>query len=425
MSTPEPHHGLRPPAVRAYRNEQGWMVTEIHISADPDLLWMPLSCPNCTNSCVLMYLTARTSSRNTITRCPQVVCKECGWGAPPRTAEEHLQRLKDQLGPTTGNVVDFLDSLSDLETPNFGWLKGPARDFKFDKWEHRFMPGLYRKTDTYLTPVYFKQEVLNRFKTESRYEISQGGFNNSDVTVRDSSGNFLIRIGLNRSGFVVAWLGDLDGLPKQEQYHFLSYNQSSQGDVASGFYDAEINLEDGEPSSLQRLIDARSQFVSITTRFLGEPCTHMNAATSELLLRLHPPTTGVIDSELDVIEKIWKVCGESLDKKPFERSLRGEGQPASKLGSLKILQEWLTQVVGCDGASAVLGPLFVLYDLRKVKDHLYDPERQRAEIADAATRLGLSGSQTIVQIYESLVDSLADMFIDLSEQVKSLAESCR
>lgn len=408
-----------PPGVKVYFNAEGALVTESHPSADPGNMWMPLACPNCRTDVVLRYSCIKKSlSREDgcgaatieLRGCPVLCCLACNWQSVPPLADTLLEQQVQRASKENATMLDFHDGIA---PPQFPWV--PDKPFRFDPWEHRYMPGLYRRHDTYLTPVYFKPQVLQKYKHGTNYVVEM----ESDTygLIRFPDGHKL-PFGVNRRGNVITWLGEIADLPDDEQFYLLSENIASDGDVSSDFYDGQINLGHGAPSKISRLLEARATFNQAVRTRLGKNCTHLDTAVNDLLQRLTPPTPGVIDSELDVIEELCKICVETIWKKPFQHSLEAEGIGFdARLGSLKTLQTWLESVAGIRDACDRLSPLFILRNLRNVGAHLHVAHRKREIIEETAERLGLNKSCGVPAVYDALVEALTRMYSDLAEQL--------
>ncbi|TKD45720.1 hypothetical protein [Azotobacter chroococcum] len=69
----------------------------------------------------------------------------------------------------------------------------------------------------YLTPVFFKKEVMQKYYSSSDYEISDGHLSRK--------GSWSLRLDNNTSGYVSVFLGDLGrDLPSKEQIYWKSFN---------------------------------------------------------------------------------------------------------------------------------------------------------------------------------------------------------
>jgi hypothetical protein len=93
-------------------------------------------------------------------------------------------------------------------------------------------------TDGYLTPVYFNIQVLIRYMYDSRFYCTFS----SETYGSIGNDDFDIEFGINSNSQVVFWLGDImERIPTKEQFYLLVENISAQHNLASEFYDAQIN----------------------------------------------------------------------------------------------------------------------------------------------------------------------------------------
>ena len=96
--------------------------------------------------------------------------------------------------------------------------------------------------NNFLTPVYFKREVLKKYYDSTNYKVEHYG--------RISCGNYWgISAPTNNADLILMFLGDLKRLPSNEQYHWKNYNvhpecgitESSQDDNVDGVF---VNSDD-------------------------------------------------------------------------------------------------------------------------------------------------------------------------------------
>lgn len=116
---------------------------------------------------------------------------------------------------------------------------GDKTNFKYSAAEHFFIPGLIRgiPSDGYLTPVYFNPNVLVKYQHAIGYEVSSTTESFGVVSI-SAGGSF--PYGINKSGCVVMWLGDLVKLGEKELLYLYSENIDPQYDLHSNFYDNQI-----------------------------------------------------------------------------------------------------------------------------------------------------------------------------------------
>ncbi|KIY40759.1 hypothetical protein TZ03_11515 [Pseudomonas sp. 10-1B] len=112
-------------------------------------------------------------------------------------------------------------------------------NFKYSLVEHFFIPGLIRNipSDGYLTPVYFNQDVLIKFEYSGSCDLLRSTPTSGLITTKD---NVQVPYGINSSGSVVMWLGDIVNLSEKEHLYLYSENIDPQYDLHSDFYRNQI-----------------------------------------------------------------------------------------------------------------------------------------------------------------------------------------
>ncbi|HGN2133838.1 TPA: hypothetical protein ACKRYH_003851 [Pseudomonas aeruginosa] len=110
---------------------------------------------------------------------------------------------------------------------------------KYSAVEHFFIPGLIRDipTDGYLTPVYFNKDVLIKFEHSENCELHRSTLTAGLITTKD---DIQVPYGINSSGSVVMWLGDVMRLSEREHLYLCSENIEPQYDLHSDFYRNQI-----------------------------------------------------------------------------------------------------------------------------------------------------------------------------------------
>lgn len=111
--------------------------------------------------------------------------------------------------------------------------------FKYSPAEHFFTPGLIRSipSDGYLTPVYFNKNVLVKFEHAEGYQLDR---QTATAGRMKRSIGYDIPYGINKSGNVIMWLGDIVELPNQDVMYLYSENIDPQYDLHSDFYRNQI-----------------------------------------------------------------------------------------------------------------------------------------------------------------------------------------
>jgi len=116
---------------------------------------------------------------------------------------------------------------------------GKGTKFQYSSAEHFFIPGLIIDfpSNGYLTPVYFNHNVLVKYQHGAGYNVSLTTESFGLVSI---SGGASFHYGINKSGNVIMWLGDLVKLDERELLYLYSENIAPQYDLHSDFYDNQI-----------------------------------------------------------------------------------------------------------------------------------------------------------------------------------------
>jgi hypothetical protein len=229
-----------------------------------------------------------------------------------------------------------------------------------------------------------------------------------------------ISFGINRDGEVITWLGDLAALPVSEQYYFRSENIDSSHDIASEFYDGQINIIFSEPSKEQKMFTARAEFTQHTNRLLGCDSTQLDVEAKTILEFFTPPLDEGRDTILDAFHDLHKICIETIYRKAFVQNLqRLKVTFDRKSGSLKILQFWGEHTLQHSNVSDIVSPLFVLDDLRKLEAHLIGSNSASEIMNSARVRLQLDHECELLNIYDKIIIELHQMYKTLTQMMRT------
>ena len=105
-------------------------------------------------------------------------------------------------------------------------------DFDYDSDDYDYLPGLTRPWDIgFLTPVFFYRTVLHKYDSLPGYSVRFASATYGSIDAPDWD----ISFGINKSGKVIMWLGDIAKLPLNEQHYLRSENVPSDHDIGSEF----------------------------------------------------------------------------------------------------------------------------------------------------------------------------------------------
>lgn len=281
--------------------------------------------------------------------------------------------------------------------------------YRYDVSDTKRIPGLARSWDgdaPFLTPVFFRHEVLIRYFHEPQYECRFVSETYGHAAAGD--GTYSMPFGINRSDRVVVWLGDIREIPANEQEYWKLYNIDSDHDIESDFYQAQINIDYGSDVAEIELLLLKNKISHAAHARFG---IHLYADHADLeLARVQKLCTRYKRlrynswDDLKVFTSEWnEALVEDLNIQGLRQCMQEQGHAFDeKLGSLKLLEQFLVSVVG--DTSNAAAPLFWLHDLRIWADH----RGSESKFCRVLGELGLPAAAEPRAIYQALINALRD-----------------
>lgn len=251
----------------------------------------------------------------------------------------------------------------------------------------------------YLTPVYFKREVLGRYTSEpSRYRVTA-----TRITCLDLWG---VDISTNTEGLVEVYLGDIGrDLPSDEWTHWLGYNVAPAGQMAEDRFRRDfLNQPTASrdlPGDLRRArAEAReaSRLVlgAAMWRELGEPeRTEFD--------RLHAPTSSDRGALQGPVLTLTKALVDAIDPAPLKAFL---GSEAKELKQLQLLELLVTRLQGDPSIAAAFKGLHRLRSAGGIA-HLSGGDREK--VLQRAGVAGMTPQQAFDLLCVQLTQALRDL----------------
>ncbi|MFH1162176.1 MAG: hypothetical protein V1696_02785 [Candidatus Jorgensenbacteria bacterium] len=175
----------------------------------------------------------------------------------------------------------------------------------------------YQDSPGFLTPVFFKREVLKKYyDNPDKYSVEDGHIK------RD--GFWGLRALNNHRDHVVAWLGDLKYLPHKEQAHWRVFNLTpstrkiSHTDFARNI---EGNFADPEHPELYFKYKFELFQKAWHKRFGWHLFKSLSAEDAHHMKSLHIPTTNEQKEFDDQVASITKIVIDSLNEEELEKGL--------------------------------------------------------------------------------------------------------
>jgi hypothetical protein len=257
----------------------------------------------------------------------------------------------------------------------------------------------------YLTPVYFKREVLIPYAQEpSRYRLRRSRLECLSL--------WGIDISFNSAGLVEVYLGDLGrDLPSDEWGHWLTYNVLPEGTMDEARFRRDFLNQFSSSSDIPgELRRARDEAVAATERFFGAPVWRPLA---DDILQEYESMIGPLTDEPSGLQAplllLAKCFVDAIDPSPLKTFL-GDAESGEK--SLSLFGR-VAERLG--GSRDDVEELRALYDVRSAGGlaHLAGSRRDAA-----LTRLGIKDMSTI-----DAFDHVATRIIDCLQRFASLIEA--
>jgi len=263
--------------------------------------------------------------------------------------------------------------------------------------------------DGYCAPVFFDQRALLKYMVRPEYAmdyVRDGG------VVRFADGSSL-KYGINRSGRMVCWLGELDRIPEQEQHYLLSDNLESDHDVASGLYRDRLGLPK-EPSKEQRLAGAFHDATGALQGILLHPLWKLHHKEVQTLHSLARP---VVWSEFVsyAVNGLNKIFVESIDLDFLHAELkRLKVRPSNPNNKIDCVEDLVGARFGvCDGLD--LSPFDDLRVWRNTMDHVSKDERGAKD--DWARIREMPQNPEYEERYDDILDGLVEAYERIARHV--------
>lgn len=205
----------------------------------------------------------------------------------------------------------------------------------------------------YLTPIYFKREVLQDYVAEpGRYEVTP---------FRLSCFNLWgVDISINTAGLVEVYLGDIGSkIPHEAWGHWRSYNVPPEGKMEEGRFRRDLlNQWASSPDPIGDMRRAREDANGAAVKKLGGELWRSLPSDLELQYRsLMGPLTDDPSALIGPLLIIAKVFVDGLDSKLLKKVVVG-GEKDEK--SLSLLRKLLTSLGDAADSSKVLRDLYAM-----------------------------------------------------------------
>lgn len=263
---------------------------------------------------------------------------------------------------------------------------------------------------SFLTPLYFNRQVLTRYLYDSRFRCEFASETYGTVDGPD----FHLSFGLNKNGTVIAWLGDIqENIPIRERLYWLVENKASEHELASEFYDAQIEVKFTPPPAV---IQCLNKLEELNKKFHAKFGVHLYHDRSieeriEETRRYKRLLLNNLDDFKRFVSEFNEVIVENSNNAEIRRLLSEKRvSVANGAKGNKLLQAVYENVLG--DSRNLIAPFFYLYDLRLWADHSMGDEKLEV-VAKALGKTTTDYQQLMEALVAKLDESVTELLAKL------------
>lgn len=390
----------------------------------------PLRCPQCGAYRFIRHrlILFGKEPRAYTMRMPVYECEACDIKYEPFIpfTSPRIVKFRDYIlngitedGPTVEIPFKYLFAEADVTSP-FSYYDHLG--FDYDPLDYWFIPGLRRDGDDgYLTPVFFDRGVLLYYNNHPDYSVKLTSFSSGNIYLKGER-MFSWGFGMNRTGLLFMWLGDLDKdfdeQNERDRKRFLASNVASNHDIVSKFYFSQIpfTIKDAfqESDNESKVFSLKNQFDERIKKDFQFDIAKIDI--DRLAEYYRPPILEDREQVFNAYLSLTKYLIESLRDDDMKKLLIERGileKDLKGLGSLKLLERFISVVLQIPDERSLITPLYVLYDLRLLQGHLviesfnskYDSCKQRLNADNKISDLGFFKVvvESLIQFYSKLL----------------------
>lgn len=387
----------------------------------------PLRCPTCDEYRYLNIIGVRSADgdKELGMKIPFFDCKVCDVSTP---VVPHLGIYDSRVKAEAYYKDIFKKELATMKPGELFALKTvfEKKEFKhfdsvglkYDSQDYYYIPGLrsmFSNDEGFLTPVFFDKKVLLYYNNLPDFKVVLSSFSRLHIT--NVNGDSLIPhgFGITRSGKVICWLGDLHKeFSKPENFQhlkiFQAFNVDSNNDIVSDYYYNQIEANFMTSDNEHKIFDLRNKFGEEIYKKFGFAITKFNF--EELVSDYKHPIINERNQINLAYKKLHSMLNESLAVDEIKAALLKSGvadKEIKGLGGIKLFQLFLEKVLTLSDAKDVVCPLFVLYDLRILGEHITGSDSEEKYVF-CKKRLNIPDSSDDLEVFEKLIQNLIKMY---------------
>jgi len=254
----------------------------------------------------------------------------------------------------------------------------------------------------YLTPVFFKKALLEKYHNNPRlYRVEE--------RMIFHLSKWSIPYGLNATGLVHVWLGDLwRDLPVEEQQYWRSFNVVPSGGLEPAFWATQMECEFVESDRIdQKVLRARAELgTKFNTHFKFPIFREIPKGEQSMLKNLHVPHSPELREFNEQSGYLAKLFVDALNKDALEAAVTSKAdlvdENGNKKASIQVLEVFFRDA-GITEGQQFCDQLRAVQSIRSAMPAHLTSEAHKAKLF---TKLGFDPKRTLSEAFAKLLQGL-------------------
>ncbi|WP_086480463.1 hypothetical protein [Oceanospirillum sanctuarii] len=220
-------------------------------------------------------------------------------------------------------------------------------------------------------------------------------------SIRSTSG-YRVHFGINSADFITVYAYDIARLPSWEQHIWAAHNAVPEGKISSELFDSQVKAQPASTRAVEVLfLEVMNMLEDGFRREFDVSLFSHELDFAEALKQISRFESKDQASLLRLAKEIVRAFSDRLNVKELRTLSKHENK--DKLGSIKILQDILSQKVGNDDARRVFGPIVGAYDMR-----IGDAHPTSSGIGEALELAGIDKESSFLRQGQQLISNVGE-----------------
>ena len=257
--------------------------------------------------------------------------------------------------------------------------------------------------------IWFRPEVVpalvNRRGGELRWHTREMG----EISCSPGYG---VTFGLNSIGLLTVYAKDIAYLPEWQQRIWAGFNVSPEGGLSSEMHRAQVVGEPSDTNAPEKMLAKAISWAEQSFQLRTGTNLFLEHEQRPQLLRGISRFSGCDWSGLLRLAKdVTRLTADSLNKEVLRSLVEKPGD----LGSLKLLEKYLSTIIPEAQAKMMMAPLFCVYDLRLADAHLpkSNYEQRLADMGVKTDKPYVWQSAQMLNLCANAVGQIGNVFRDI------------